>query len=127
TVPDGMFVSFESVRTGRIERLAGERHGYIEWAGTPDMVLEIVSDNSVQKDTVLLRSLYWKAGIPEYWLGDARSEPIHFSILHRGPRGYKSRRPSGGWVRSDVFDRSFRLTHENDELGDPQFTLSIRK
>jgi hypothetical protein len=27
-----------------------------------------VSPSSVQKDTVVLRELYWKAGIPEYWL-----------------------------------------------------------
>src|SRR5256885_8764701 len=49
--------------------------GYLELEGTPDMVLEVVSESSVQKDTKRLRQLYWQAGIREYWLVDARREP----------------------------------------------------
>ena len=40
--------------------------------GTPDMVLEILSDTSEQKDLVDLPANYQTAGIPEFWRIDAR-------------------------------------------------------
>ena len=33
---------------------------------------------------------------------------------------------SGGWVKSRVFAKSFRLTCRDDELGNPEFTLAVR-
>jgi Uma2 family endonuclease len=54
---------------------------YIEILGSPDLVVEIVSDSSVRKDTTLLRDAYWKAGVREYWLFDARGAEIRFDIL----------------------------------------------
>jgi hypothetical protein len=32
----------------------------------------------------------------------------------------------GGWVRSAVFGRSFRLRVATDQRGDPEFTLADR-
>jgi len=100
--------------------------GYYQVEGTPEMVLEIVSATSVQKDTVELRDLYWQAGIPEYWLVDARGASPRFQILHRGPKRYAATRPAAGWTASAVFGRAFRLTRQSDPLGQPRYVLSIR-
>jgi Uma2 family endonuclease len=101
--------------------------GYREVDGTPDMVLEIVSQTSVRKDTVDLRRLYWLAGIPEYWLVDARTESVQFDILKRGTRSYLStRKAPGGWLKSNVFGASFRLKRKMDQLGNPQFELEMK-
>ena len=74
------------------------------------MVLEVVSDSSVRKDKRILPDLYWRAGIPEYWLVDARGKSPEFTIFKHGREGYTPTRPQrGGWLKSDVFGRSFRL------------------
>src|SRR5262245_59660085 len=81
SVPDGVIVSTTSLRTGLVRLVPGADEGYVELEGSPDMALEVLSDSSVRKDTVRLRQLYWEAGIREYWLVDARREPIVFDIL----------------------------------------------
>ena len=124
--PDGVFVSNDSFRTGRVKLIEGKEDGYVELEGTPDMVLEVVSDSSVEKDNELLMDLYWKAGIREYWLVDARGERIEFQILRHTARGYVATRPSGGWRKSAVFGKSFRLTRQLDDLGHPDFTLGVK-
>jgi Uma2 family endonuclease len=126
TIPDGVFASYETVRSGRVQLVEGIDEGFVELAGVPDMVLEVVSEHSVRKDTVTLRELYWKAGIPEYWLVDARKEPLQFDVLRRGARGYVATRRQAGWLKSAVFGRSFQLTLRTDPLGHPQSTLAIR-
>lgn len=124
--PDGAFVSNASMRSGRVQLIEGKEDGYVELEGSPDMVLEVVSDSSVEKDTEILRELYWKAGIREYWLVDARGERIEFQILRHTARGYVATRPSGGWRKSAVFGKSFRLTRQLDDLGHPDFTLDVK-
>jgi Uma2 family endonuclease len=126
TNPDGMFASFESLRTGRVRLVKGAEEGLTELEGTPEMVLEIVSPGSVHKDTVVLLELYWQAGINEYWLVDVRGERPRFDILRRGATHYVSARKQAGWVKSNVFARSFRLTQQADALGHPEFTLEMR-
>ena len=106
--------------------LEGEQEQYIEVEGTPDWVLEIVSKHSVQKDTQLLRAAYFRAGIPEYWLIDARTEPLKFDILRRTAKGYVSVRRQNGWVKSSVFHKSFRLTRALDDQENPEYTLAVR-
>ena len=46
--------------------IEGARGGYTELQGSPDMVLEILSDASEQKDKEKLRVAYWDAGFREY-------------------------------------------------------------
>jgi Uma2 family endonuclease len=87
------------------------------------MVLEVVSRHSVRKDTKILRNLYWRAGIPEYWLVDARKTPLQFDILRWTERGYSASRRREGWLKSKVFGRSFLLETKPDRLGHPQFFL----
>src|SRR5207253_1770358 len=95
--PDGTFVSHQTLEEERIRLVEGKDEGYVELEGTPDMVLEVVSNSSVEKDTETLRDLYWQAGIPEYWLVDARGEAVTFEILRHTPRGYVSTRKQSGW------------------------------
>jgi Uma2 family endonuclease len=126
TEPDGVFVSYESLRRGRVQLTQGKAGGYVELVGSPDMILEVVSDRSVHKDTVELRRLYFEAGVPEYWLVDARGATPQFDLLRRGRRLYRASRRQEGWVRSAVFDRAFRLTQQTDPLGHPQYQLQVR-
>ncbi|MCC6419213.1 MAG: Uma2 family endonuclease [Gemmataceae bacterium] len=122
---DGTFVSFEGLRE-RVRLIEGAKEGHLELEGAPDMVLEVVSASSVQKDTVELRERYWKAGIAEYWLVDARGKRLAFDILRHTAKGYVATRRQGGWLRSAVFGRSFRLTRQDDPLGNPEYSLEIR-
>jgi Uma2 family endonuclease len=124
--PDGVFLSNESLRSGRVRLLEGSRGGYVEIVGAPDMLLEVVSDKSVQKDTVRLRNLYWEAEVTEYWLVDARRNKLDLTILRRAARGYAAQRKQDGWVKSGVFNRSFKLTQELDEHGHPEYDLQHR-
>ena len=124
--PDGAFVSRDSMRSGRARLVEGKQGGQVELEGTPDMVLEVVSDSSVKKDRVTLRDLYWKAAIPEYWVVDGRGEEMEFDILRCTAKGYVPARKQGGWIKSAIFGKSFRLTRQADEDGNPEYILEIR-
>ncbi|HEX7378125.1 MAG TPA: Uma2 family endonuclease [Pirellulales bacterium] len=67
--PDGTFASHSGVESNRVRLVEGEKEGYLELTGSPDMVLEVVSASSLEKDTQTLSELYWQARITEYWLG----------------------------------------------------------
>ncbi len=73
-----------------------------------------------------LREAYHRAGVPEYWLVDARSEEIPFQILYRRKRGYVAAPVPGGWQASRVFGRSFRMRRRRDESGLWEYTLEVR-
>ena len=124
--PDGIFVAKETFHADKVRMIEGAEDGVVELEGSPDMVLEVVSDSSVEKDTEVLRELYWKAGIREYWLVDARGERLEFQILRHSTRGYTPVRKSAGWLKSAVFGKAFRLTRQLDDLGHPDFTLEVR-
>ncbi len=126
TNPDGIFASTESLRSGRVRLVAGAEEGYVELEGTPDMVLEVISPSSEEKDVEVMPKLYWQAGIPEYWLIDVRGDRLDFRILRRAAKGYAAVRARGGWLKSAAFGRSFRLARQADALGYPQYTLSIK-
>ena len=123
--PDAVFVS-HSARQDRVRFLEGTKGGFVEMEGSPDMVLEVVSDSSVHKDTHQLRQGYWEAGIREYWLIDARKEPLAFDILRHTRKGYRTTPKKDGWIKSNVFGKSFRLTQQTSEYGDPEYTLEVR-
>ena len=62
TIPAGLFSEYRSIRSGqgavRREKKGSKR--YVEVVGSPDLVVEVVSESSVKKDTVRLRKLYQK-------------------------------------------------------------------
>ncbi len=125
TEPDGTFCSFAAVEDRRVRLVEGVQGGYVEIEGSPDMVLEVVSTYSIRKDTKILRYLYSCAGIPEYWLIDARKTPLQFDILRWTERGYSAARRRQGWLKSKVFGQSFLLETKTDRLGHPQFLLRL--
>jgi Uma2 family endonuclease len=124
TEPDGMFLSHEALRTGRV--ILEKKDNTLEVMGTPDMVLEVISPTSVEKDTEVLRERYWEAGVTEYWLVDSREKTRTFDILRYSRKGYTTARKQGGWVNSTVFGKAFRLTEEVDEHGLTDFDLEMR-
>jgi Uma2 family endonuclease len=124
TEPDGMFVSHEALQTGRVLLVDGEQS--LEVIGTPEIVLEVVSKTSIQKDTVALRELYAAAGIAEYWLVNPLGEQISFEILRLTARGYSAARKSDGWVKSAVFGKPFKLVQEVGSGELPAYRLLVR-
>lgn len=124
-IPDALFASADTLKN-RLRLLDTRGEGYDELEGSPDMVLEVVGYNSVRKDTQQLRRCYWLAGIREYWLVDARPDPLIFSILRHTPKGYRTTPKKAGWMKSAVFGKSFRLTCRTKESEDPEYTLEVR-
>ncbi len=123
--PDALFASADAL-ADRLRILEGKKGGHVELEGTPDMVLEVVSDSSVRKDMQQLRQDYWEAGIREYWLVDARFEPLVFDIFRHTSKGYRTTPKKDGWVKSAVFGKSFRLTQRTNALGHSEYTLEVR-
>jgi Uma2 family endonuclease len=126
--PDASLLGRKALRTGRVRLVPreGTEGPFREVVGTPDWVLEVISDSSVQKDTARLRQAYHRAGIPEYWLIDSRGEEIDFQILYWRKKGYVAAPNQDGWQRSRVFGRSFRLVRRTDDFGLWEYTLEVR-
>jgi Uma2 family endonuclease len=125
-VPDGVFLSDEALDAGRVRLVEGRDAGFTEIEGAPDLVIEVVSDSSVDKDTEWQPRAYWEAGIREYWLIDARKGPLKFDIFRHTAKGFVTTRKQGGWVKSAVLGHTFRLTQSADPRGRPECTLEVR-
>lgn len=52
--------------------------------GTPDLVVEIVSESTGSRDRGLKRELYQKAGVPEYWVVDPGEQVVEQHLLEKG-------------------------------------------
>jgi Putative restriction endonuclease len=122
-----VFVSHAAFADGRVTQMAGKESGLVELEGTPDVVVEVVSDSSEKKDNQTLFEAYYEAGILEYWLVDARGEEIEFHIYYkRGSKRYTATKPQSVWVKSVAFSKSFRLIRGVDATGNPEFTLEVK-
>jgi len=125
--PDVVFLSTETRASGRVRlvpKSGGEQGRYVEIEGPPDLIVEVVSDASVTKDTVRLPQSYARAGIPEFWLADARGNQVVFRIHRLTESGYEPVTPDDeGFQRSDVFGCGFRLDAERDEEREWEFDL----
>jgi len=128
TVPDATFVAWSSLEAKRVRLIPreGEQGEYKELEGTPDWVLEVVSKFSLTKDTKLLRRQYFQAGIPEYWLVNARGKEIDFQILNRGESDYVSLGSGADWQRSRIFLRKFRLVRRRGRMNLWEYTLRVK-
>ncbi|HEX3148696.1 MAG TPA: Uma2 family endonuclease [Gemmataceae bacterium] len=124
--PDAIFILHASREEGRVKFIEGRKGGYVEIQGTLDMVLEVVSRRSVTKDTELLLHAYWKAGIPEYWLVDARKSPARFDIFRHTREGYVATRRRDGWLKSLVFGKQFQFVESKDRFGTPEYRLEVK-
>jgi len=125
--PDIVFVSEESLENGRVRlvpKATGQPDQYVELEGAADLIVEIVSDSSVAKDTRRLPVAYWRAGVEEFWLIDARGPALLFQIHRRGPSAYDAVTPDAdGLQYSAVFDTRFRLTRSRNQHGRWMFDL----
>jgi Uma2 family endonuclease len=127
--PDGTLVKWETSESGRVRfvpRMDDLGH-CMQLEGTPDWVLEVVSKWSVQKDYHKLRQRYHRAGIPEYWLVDARGDEIVFQILVRRRTGYVAVVARGGWHKSRVFPANFRLERRRNRAGRWKYKLQVKR
>lgn len=54
--------------------------------GAPDLVVEILSENTRKTDEIIKRKLYERYGVQEYWLIDPELETI--KVYRLAPQGY---------------------------------------
>jgi Uma2 family endonuclease len=127
--PDVVFIAHETFDTGRarlVPKASRQEGRYVEVEveGAPDLVVEIVSDSSVAKDTRRLPPAYFGAGIREFWLADARGEELVFVIHARGADDYEPVPPdTDGFQRSEVMGCRYRLDRTDDPRGHWQYDL----
>jgi Uma2 family endonuclease len=83
----------------RKDRLGQEQRGYFD--GPPDLAIEIVSPESVERDFVTKREKYEAHGVSEYWIIDEHEETVTF--LRLGANGkYREVKPRKGEYHSEV-------------------------
>jgi hypothetical protein len=124
--PDAQFLSTAALEAGDVRLVEGKSFGLMEVVGTPDMVLEVVSESSIKKDYEVLMEAYWDAGIGEYWIVDARESPASFDIHRHTENGYVATRKRDGWVKSQVFGKAFRLMEVKGPVDHVLFRLEVR-
>lgn len=127
---DVIFFRWETLESGRaklIPKATREEGRFVEVEGAADLVVEVLSDSSERKDADRLRAAYHAAGVAEYWLVDARRDPILFVVLVREARDYAvSPRDGDGFARSAVLGRRVRLARVPARLGLHDYTLELR-
>ena len=123
--PDSTFVSWAAFDEGRVRLVPrkGDVGDYIEILGSPDAVVEIVSDSSVKKDTRLLREAYCQAGVREYWLIDVRGNEIEFEILSKVGDLFASSGDPSAPQASGVLGGRWSLTRARNRAGRFIYTL----
>jgi Uma2 family endonuclease len=80
-------------------RLHLVQRGFVD--GPPDLAVEIVSPDSVERDYDLKREQYQRAGVPEYWIIDELEQRVLWLRL-AGRRRYREIRPQRGVLHSHV-------------------------
>ena len=117
--PDLTFISWASLDAGRVHLRPREHDQaeYIEIVGSPDLVVEIVSDSSVKKDTRLLRDAYARAAVGEYWLIDARGPDIRFEILSTLEGAFAATSGAGEPQASAILGGRWQLTRGRNRAG----------
>ena len=129
--PDVVVVLWESLQAGRVHYLpaAGkESDRFTEIEGAPDVVVEVVSDSSVRKDTRRLPPLYAQAGVPELWIVDMRGREMRFDLNFLQNGEYVSRTPDAeGWMRSERLEALIRLSRRKTPLSTWSYRLEHRE
>ncbi len=72
--PDIIFVSKENLHIITQDNIKG----------SPDLLIEIISKNSAQRDRIIKKKLYEKCGVHEYWLVNMDKKEIEVLILNKG-------------------------------------------
>jgi Uma2 family endonuclease len=83
----------------RKARLHLMRPGFFK--GRPDMAMEIVSPESIDRDYVIKRAQYEMAGVPEYWIIDDMQQKV--TLLRLASNGkYREVKPRKGELHSTM-------------------------
>ncbi len=90
--PDIVFISKENLKNVREGRLFGPS----------GLVVEIVSPNTVRRDTFVKKELYAKAGVKEYWIVYPEERAIEVWVLKEGKYHLHSVSEGDGRVKSEV-------------------------
>ena len=80
-------------------RLKLKRRGFFD--GHPDVAMEIVSPESVERDYHKKKLTYERHKVGEYWIIDELKEQVHLFRLD-GKGKYREVRPKNGILRSEV-------------------------
>lgn len=119
--PDVVVVTFDALdeqRVTLVPNATGEQGRYVEIEGAADLVVEIVSDSSVSKDTKRLPVAYFAAGVREFWLIDARREELRFQILRRAKDEFvPTTADDQGYQHSEVLDVWYDLDRQQNQRG----------
>ena len=76
--PDLLFISHERAQIIQPEEIRG----------APDVVIEILSPSTAERDRTYKRTLYARHGVQEYWLVDPDTKTIE--VLSLGKAGYRT-------------------------------------
>jgi len=130
--PDVLVIAYSAIdeqRVSFVPKASGEKDRYVEIEGGPDLVVEIVSDSSVTKDTKRLPIAYYQAGVREYWLIDARGqEELSFQLLRRGNTAFEpTPADADGYQRSEVLDADYRLDRSRHKRGHWVYQLQLHQ
>lgn len=128
--PDIVVVTHAAISEGRVKLVPGQskqKKRYIELEGPPDLITEVLSDSSVEKDTQRLFRQYYQAGVQEYWVVDARGDDVSFQIYHRGASGFvRAARDKRGFQRSGVLVARYKFGREAGPNDSWLYTLDER-
>lgn len=128
--PDVVVITHDAFDSGRVRlvpKASGEPDRFVEVEGGPDLIVEIVSDSSVKKDTRRLPAAYFGAGVGEFWLIDARGRELFFQVHRRGAEGFiPADRDADDYQRSDVLDAFFQLERSRHARGHWVYRLRQR-
>lgn len=72
--------------------------------GVPDMVAEVVSKGSFEKDTIEKKAIYEKYGVKEFWLVFPDYETIEVYTLENGKYKLFSAAETQGIIKSLIFE-----------------------
>ncbi|NPB03111.1 MAG: Uma2 family endonuclease [Thermotogae bacterium] len=90
--PDIVFIAKENLKNVKGGRLFG----------APDLVVEIVSPQTVRRDTFVKKRLYAEAGVKEYWIVYPEERAIEVWVLKDGKYELHSVAEGEGKVKSEV-------------------------
>jgi Uma2 family endonuclease len=114
--PDIVVISQAAIDDGRVRLVpaaSGDPDSFVEIEGGPDLVVEIVSDSSVRKDTKRLPGAYFDADVAEYWLIDARGKQLRFQIHTRGSNSFEEAQPDeDGFQASTILQCRYRIVRD---------------
>lgn len=127
--PDVVVILFESLDAGKVRyrSMGSQPDRLTEIEGAADLVVEVVSDDSVTKDKKRLPALYAQAGVAELWLVDARGGDFQLKAFSLREGSYLPVEPdTEGWIWSERLRHFFRLTRRVTPRGTWWYSLEYR-